>query len=863
MGDYSHISGNLPQLTLTNFSYWYDALEIHARTIDAHDHLTNQIAPPTDPAVQTSHQRKADQIRTAIMQSLSPDVVKLLPPHILRYSPHNICTTIQQTVDTCSVENHELLDAEARTLKPMGQDIHDYISKYRDLRHRMKVSGYPNIETERTKVRYIVQGLAHHPDMHALAVMLACNPPTTIREFTNHLQQVQLIQDQAPKNQIEVTQRPQTPPPPPTQRHRAARSTKTRDTPRHYEKPVGHTGTWCHHHGSITDSTTNCFARRKITRQRTAQAKPATANKEQESDENNIGKLQERLQFLENALAEQQATDDGKKKFILDSGAQPTHTTTPHATMRKSTGTLTETANGQREKITHRGTIHLQTRNKTIELTAVHTSRIKENLLSVHDLTKYGDVTFTRTHAYLHPHTTLPPSLLTAKYKNGQYQVHTTTKAEAKGARTNRQKKPSAIKPHTHHIRASRKKGAIKKNTHKLRATRPPPHIQPRIPTRHGITLAATRKRKTNLRNAQGPRHKNFKRTAAQQELHEWHLKMGHAHPKTLAIMSRRGLLPALPRGLTDNSSQITCSGCINGKTTTRPHRRTTHNSVKGESLSSDVCGPIKPTSTHNANYFLTLIDTATRYIWVYCLHNRSQVPQTIIDAIEHTATQVQKYPRLLVTDNAKEYLAKDVQEQLRRRGIQSRPTTPYTPQENALAERINRTLMEKVRATLAHSQLPQAHWQDALQDAVYKYNLTYHHALKSIPYTAWHNKPPTVRAIFTFGQLGYTPVLKPNAPKLQNKATPIRYMFGLNDMHICVQHINTGRYIKMRAADFRPYHRQNDPCTTVTMAFKAHSSQRNSKRETRAQNKTTRARRRQAKPTPKKSWTPQHRPKH
>ena len=51
------------------------------------------------------------------MQSSSPDAVKLLPPHILRYDPPNICYIIKQTVDTCSVENHELLDAEARTLQ--------------------------------------------------------------------------------------------------------------------------------------------------------------------------------------------------------------------------------------------------------------------------------------------------------------------------------------------------------------------------------------------------------------------------------------------------------------------------------------------------------------------------------------------------------------------------------------------------------------------------------------------------------------------------------------------------------------------------------------------------------------------------
>ena len=178
MSEHSNTPGNLPQLTTTNFSNWYDALEIHAHTIEAHTHLTDQIAAQVDATQQTSHQRKADQIRKAIMQSLSPDLVKLPPPHILRYDPHNICQIIKQTVDTCAVKNHELLDAEARTLKyTTGQDINDYIPQHRDLRHRMQLSGYPNIDTERTTVRYMVQGLAHHPDMHAIATLLACNPP--------------------------------------------------------------------------------------------------------------------------------------------------------------------------------------------------------------------------------------------------------------------------------------------------------------------------------------------------------------------------------------------------------------------------------------------------------------------------------------------------------------------------------------------------------------------------------------------------------------------------------------------------------------------------------------------------------------
>ena len=109
------------------------------------------------------------------MQSLTYKIIKLLPPHILRYDPHTICSIIRQTTDTSSIDNHELLDAEARNLKYRPrQELTDYIAKNHALRHPMQEAGFPNIEAERTTVRYIVQGLAAQPEMHNLAIMMSC-----------------------------------------------------------------------------------------------------------------------------------------------------------------------------------------------------------------------------------------------------------------------------------------------------------------------------------------------------------------------------------------------------------------------------------------------------------------------------------------------------------------------------------------------------------------------------------------------------------------------------------------------------------------------------------------------------------------
>ena len=73
------------------------------------------------------------------MQSVSTEVVQLLPPHILLNEPHTICTMVKQAIDTCSIENHELLDAEARTLTYTSeQELSEYAQKHRELRHRIQ-----------------------------------------------------------------------------------------------------------------------------------------------------------------------------------------------------------------------------------------------------------------------------------------------------------------------------------------------------------------------------------------------------------------------------------------------------------------------------------------------------------------------------------------------------------------------------------------------------------------------------------------------------------------------------------------------------------------------------------------------------
>jgi hypothetical protein len=85
----------------------------------------------------------------------------------------------------------------------------------------------------------------------------------------------------------------------------------------------------------------------------------------------------------------------------------------------------------------------------------------------------------------------------------------------------------------------------------------------------------------------------------------------------------------------------------------------------------------------------------------------------------------------------------------------------PYSPQQNGVSERLNRTLIEKVRCLLHGSQLPNEFWGLALDTAVYLYNRLPHSAIDKVPYTAWNGYEPLMSHLKVFGCLAHSVVLK------------------------------------------------------------------------------------------------------
>ena len=167
------------------------------------------------------------------------------------------------------------------------------------------------------------------------------------------------------------------------------------------------------------------------------------------------------------------------------------------------------------------------------------------------------------------------------------------------------------------------------------------------------------------------------------------------------------------------------CEPCAEG----RQHRQKFPNGETKRSdaalglVHSDVCGPMSTQSLSGAQYFLTFIDDRTRYTWVYFLKRKGEVFDKFIEwkAMVELSTGVKL--KSLRTDNGVEYTSTEFKAYLRQEGIRHELSVPKTPQQNGVAERMNRTVVETARCMLTESKLPRKFWAEAVSTVVYLRN--------------------------------------------------------------------------------------------------------------------------------------------
>ena len=190
------------------------------------------------------------------------------------------------------------------------------------------------------------------------------------------------------------------------------------------------------------------------------------------------------------------------------------------------------------------------------------------------------------------------------------------------------------------------------------------------------------------------------------------------------------------------------------------------------ELVHSDVNGPMKTRTHGGAKYFDTFIDDFTRKTFVYFLTQKSQVFDKFKEFKAFAENQTGMKLQKLRSDNGGEYTSKAFNSFCKEHGIERQFSTPYTPQQNGVAERKNRTFFESARCMLQHSGFSNVFWVEAINTAAYVLNRAPTSAVKDkTPQEAWSGKKPTVQHFRVFGCIAYVHVPDEKCTKLDPKS--------------------------------------------------------------------------------------------
>ena len=241
-----------------------------------------------------------------------------------------------------------------------------------------------------------------------------------------------------------------------------------------------------------------------------------------------------------------------------------------------------------------------------------------------------------------------------------------------------------------------------------------------------------------------------------------WHRRFGHLGSQGMQLLVRKKMVSGLD--LDGKQHPTFCEPCVKGKT----HRLAFQSSSTKradhplELIHSDVCGKIGARSLDGGEYFVTFIDDYTRYAWVYILQHKSEVFQRFQEWKALVKKSSGRKIKIFRLDNGGEYTSSEFASYLTKEGIKHELTIPHTLQQNGVAERLNRTLIESVRTMLADSKLLHTFWAEVLATSVYLRKCSPTKAVETMThYEAWSGAKPDVSFIRVFGCSAYAHIPK------------------------------------------------------------------------------------------------------
>ncbi|KAE8684274.1 hypothetical protein F3Y22_tig00111146pilonHSYRG00032 [Hibiscus syriacus] len=226
-----------------------------------------------------------------------------------------------------------------------------------------------------------------------------------------------------------------------------------------------------------------------------------------------------------------------------------------------------------------------------------------------------------------------------------------------------------------------------------------------------------------------------------------WHLRFGHLNFGGLELLSKKEMVKGLPH---INHPDQLCEGCLVGKQFRKSFPKESETRAKKplELIYTDVCGPIKPSSLEVRSF---------------------EVFKKFKAAVERESGRKIKAMR---SDRGGEFTSREFQEFCEANGIRRPMTVPRSPQQNGVAERKNRTILDMARSMLKSKKLPKEFWAEAVSCAVYLSNRSPTRSVwGKTPQEAWSGRKPGISHLRTFGSIAHVHVPDERRTKLDDKS--------------------------------------------------------------------------------------------
>jgi transposase InsO family protein len=148
------------------------------------------------------------------------------------------------------------------------------------------------------------------------------------------------------------------------------------------------------------------------------------------------------------------------------------------------------------------------------------------------------------------------------------------------------------------------------------------------------------------------------------------------------------------------------------------------------EMLHMDLFGPVAYISIGGNKYGLVIIDDSSCFTWVFFFQDKSETQEVLNKLLRMAQNEFDVKVKKIRSDNGTEFKNTQVEDFLDEVGIKHEFLAPYTPQQNGVAERKNRTLIEMARTMLDEYKTSDQFWAEAINMASHATNHLYLHKL-------------------------------------------------------------------------------------------------------------------------------------